>query len=54
MQRLSDPISLPDLEKRSSEFKILFAYERKDGLLAPVYNGNLSAKYINELTESET
>jgi uncharacterized protein YlxW (UPF0749 family) len=54
MQRLNDSSALPDLQKRASELKIQYKAEEKDGLTAPVYNGNLSAKYLNELTATES
>ena len=54
VQRISDPLSLPDLDKRAKELKIQYSYSPKEGLSAQVYNGNLSVRFINEFTESET
>jgi len=51
MQRINDPSSLPDLQKRASELKIQFSSEQKDGLSAPIYNGNLSTKFVKEYTD---
>lgn len=52
-QRLNDPTSLPDLQKRSSELKIQFVTELKEGVNIPIYNGNLSTKYLSVYKETE-
>lgn len=51
MQRLSDAAALPDLQKRAKDLKIQFSAKAKDGLNIPVYNGNLTLKFINEFTK---
>ncbi len=53
MQRLNDPTSLPDLQKRSGEMKIQFETVLKEGISIPIYNGNLSTKYISVYKETE-
>ena len=46
MQRLNDPKSLPDLEKRTKGQKISYGYKLKDTLTVPVYNGDFRLKYV--------
>jgi uncharacterized protein YlxW (UPF0749 family) len=46
LQRLEDNMSLPELKKRVGDFKIQFGYKAEKNLIAPVYNGNLSIKYL--------
>lgn len=53
MQRLNDPPSLPDLQKRAQDLNIQLSGEVKEGLLVPEYTGNLSVRFISELQESE-
>lgn len=48
LQRLNDPSALPDLQKRLKDLNIRFAAEVKDGLTAPVYNGNLPLKFLTD------
>ncbi len=50
LQRLNDPAALPDLDKRIKDYKIQFSAEENDNLSAPVYNGNLSFKFLQEST----
>jgi uncharacterized protein YlxW (UPF0749 family) len=48
MPLLADANSLPDLQSRISQFKIRFSAEAKDALSAPVYNGNLTTRFMQE------
>jgi uncharacterized protein YlxW (UPF0749 family) len=48
MPLLSGEGSLPDLQKRISQFKIQFSAEAKTALSVPVYNGNLTSKFLQE------
>lgn len=50
MERLNDPSSLPDLRKRAGEMKIQFETSLLEGILIPLYNGNLSTKYLTAKT----
>lgn len=50
MQRLKDPTVLPDLQKRVKELKVQYAVEANNNLIIPVYNGNLTLKYIQQAT----
>jgi uncharacterized protein YlxW (UPF0749 family) len=50
MQRLNDSSSLPELNKRIQEYKIQFSSQIKKDLVIPVYNGNLSIKYLEPQT----
>ncbi len=54
LQRLNDPTSLPDMQKRAGEMKIQFEAVSVDGLMVPLYNGNLSTKFIRLNTSTET
>ncbi|MCC7197101.1 DUF881 domain-containing protein [Candidatus Peregrinibacteria bacterium] len=45
-QRLTDVNALPDLYKRQKSKNIQFSFAIKNGLLAPVYNGDFSVKYM--------
>lgn len=46
LQRLNDPLALPDLAKRVKAQKIGFGYKAKEGLAVPVYNGDFRLKYV--------
>jgi uncharacterized protein YlxW (UPF0749 family) len=46
LQRLNEAGVLPDLTKRAQELKVQFSFRGKEGLSAPVYNGNLTTDYI--------
>ncbi len=46
LQRLNDSNSLPELKKRIHDFKIQFSSEIRRDLIIPVYNGNLTIKYL--------
>jgi uncharacterized protein YlxW (UPF0749 family) len=52
MQRLNDPSSLPELNKRVQEYKIQFSAQLKKDLVIPVYNGNFSLKFLQSQTPS--
>lgn len=45
-QRLTDVNALPDLNKRQKSNNIQFSFAIKTGLLAPIYNGDFSVKYM--------
>jgi len=45
-QRLTDPTALPDLLKRFKSNSIQFSFSVKNNLVAPIYNGDFSVKYI--------
>lgn len=45
-QRLTDVHALPDLNKRQKSNNIQFSFVIKNGLLAPIYNGDFSVKYM--------
>jgi uncharacterized protein YlxW (UPF0749 family) len=45
-QRLTDANALPDLNKRLKSNNIQFSFVIKNGLLAPIYNGDFSVKYM--------
>lgn len=45
-QRLTDINALPDLNKRQKSNNIQFSFAIKTGLLAPIYNGDFSVKYM--------
>lgn len=45
-QRLTDVNALPDLNKRQKSNNIQFSFAIKNGLLAPIYNGDFSVKYM--------
>lgn len=47
-QRLKDPAVLPDLQKRVKEMKIQYSIQTKSNLVIPIFNGNLSIKYIQQ------
>lgn len=51
-QRLKDPSVLPDLQKRVKELNIQYSVENKTNLVIPVYNGNLTVKYLQLLSTS--
>jgi uncharacterized protein YlxW (UPF0749 family) len=45
-QRLDDTGALPELKKRIYDLKIQYSLENKNDLIIPVYNGNLTIKYL--------
>ena len=49
MQRLNDPMALPDLAKRTKDLNIQFTAQSQEGVLIPEYSGNLSSLYISEV-----
>ncbi len=46
LQRLNDPTSLPDLEKRVKNQKIEFSFQPLANLVVPVFNGDFLLKYV--------
>lgn len=51
-QRLNDPSTMPDLRKRIDDNNVQFKAEIIPHLVAPIYNGNFSLKYINEANKA--
>jgi len=51
-QRLTDVNALPDLNKRQKSSNIQFTFAIKNGLLAPIYNGDFSVKYMKPTNSS--
>lgn len=49
MQRLNDPMALPDLTKRTQDLNIQFSAQSQEGILIPEFSGNLNSRYISEV-----
>ncbi|MFA5829336.1 MAG: DUF881 domain-containing protein [Candidatus Gracilibacteria bacterium] len=53
LQRLHDPAALPDLQKRTKEALIQYAFVAKKNLIVPVYNSDFRLKFLTEANSTK-